>query len=444
MPETRDYTKWRTIVLEMAAEYEKTVNRMNMKMTRIGEKAMQFQVFENEGNSRYPYFVSPIDDNDMPGATLANFSSLGTAEAFVLMLQQEDQTPTITALLEALYSAKPKKSAWPTLRGGGDYLKALFVGDERKLASMGSVKTLGSQSGQEGGFTVPTDFKRGMVEIFNEAAIVRPRAFEVPVDGGEVEIPLLNTEGTAQGESNLLAGFLPQWVEAGEEKPELNPEFALASLVPHELSGAIIVKNATLRDSADTLAIVLQRFGALSLAIQEDQAYLTGNGVGMPIGVLNAPGTITVPRATAGAISAADLPNMLRRLLALSHERAVWVASVTGMDDIGAITGPNPETDGDGHIMLHGRPVYVTERVPAIGQTGDLMLCDFSLYYVSDVDFAVDMSIHPLFASNRTIVRLCAYSDGQPALARPVLPKHSDQGLTVSPFVILGEGQVTT
>ena len=57
-----------------------------------------------------------------------------------------------------------------------------------------------------------------------------------------------------------------------------------------------------------------------------DEAILTGNGVGRPLGVLNSNATISVARTVANRIIYEDLAGMYSRIHPAFFQGAVWVA----------------------------------------------------------------------------------------------------------------------
>jgi len=361
---------------------------------------------------------------------------------------------------------------------GGDFFRAVAQGDEKALKAMGcpfvkydasytipdrpgykhwhtmpggkrvlvegpqSVKVLGDQSGAEGGFFVPGELRRGLLQTMTAASIVRPRALIMPMKSRSLDVPGLNYEGKGgDGETALTGGMVPKWGETGTEKPETEPEFSQIELVAHSLHGVVPVKNAILADSSDTLGVILPALAGISLASVEDAAYIVGTGAGQPLGVANAPATILVPRTEAGSITYADCQAMAGSLIPASHPFAVWVASIacyealTGMKDPSGGLAWHPSGE-QGIPELLTFPVIWTEDLPNLGEPGDLMLCDFTKYWVGlRQDVTVSASPHPLFLSNRTLYRFSLRTDGAPGLSAPIAGKH---GGWYSPFVMLG------
>jgi HK97 family phage major capsid protein len=85
---------------------------------------------------------------------------------------------------------------------------------------------------------------------------------------------------------------------------------------------------------------------------------------------------------------------------------------------------------------LLGRPAYMTEKLPALGSTGDLMLIDPSLYVIGDrMQIEVAASEHVNFLKNQMTWRVVERVDGQPWLDKAITLQ--DASTQVSPFVAL-------
>ena len=85
---------------------------------------------------------------------------------------------------------------------------------------------------------------------------------------------------------------------------------------------------------------------------------------------------------------------------------------------------------------LLGYPVIFTENVPTLGTTGDVLLCDFSQYYVGKrKGITVQSSSHYRFRDDQTCFRVFCRTDGQTANPAPIYL--ADGATQVSPFVEL-------
>jgi HK97 family phage major capsid protein len=85
---------------------------------------------------------------------------------------------------------------------------------------------------------------------------------------------------------------------------------------------------------------------------------------------------------------------------------------------------------------LFGLPVHLTEKTPACGTVGDLMLVDPSLYVIGDrMMLEVAASEHVNFLANQMTWRFVQRVDGRPWLENAITLQ--DASTTVSPFVVL-------
>ena len=82
------------------------------------------------------------------------------------------------------------------------------------------------------------------------------------------------------------------------------------------------------------------------------------------------------------------------------------------------------------------RPLLVTEKLPAVGSTGDLIFCDFQEYLIGlRADYGLERTDALYFQSDKVAFRLIVRVDGQPAWDQPRTLK--DGTTTVSPFIVL-------
>jgi HK97 family phage major capsid protein len=186
-----------------------------------------------------------------------------------------------------------------------------------------------------------------------------------------------------------------------------------------------------------------------------DYKFLNGTGVGMPLGIINAPCTVSVAKETsqvAATIVPQNIAKMISRLSPGSFGKAVWLANptalvqlfqlkmlvtnVAGTENVGGF-GPDWFTTApDGSMSLFGRPLIVTDRCAALGTVGDIVLADLSQYLIAmrqDATLAVDQSIG--FKEGEIWFKLTMRVDGQPMLGSAITPRLG--GSTLSPFVTL-------
>jgi HK97 family phage major capsid protein len=305
---------------------------------------------------------------------------------------------------------------------------------------------LAESSGTTGGYTVPPDFYNQLLAIVAENTFIRPRAFVQPMASATLQFPSLDvTTVQSAGVSPFFGGVQMAWTEEAQTRTETEPLFKMMELKAHELSGYSVSSNVLLADAAFGLEKFLMTLFGQAIAWFEEYAFLQGNGVGKPQGLLTANATIGVSRQTANLVQFQDVANLYSKLLPLSMNRAIWVHSPSVIPQLlqlkdGAnraifISIDQGITKRPSWSLL-GLPTFCTEKVPALGTAGDLMLLDPALYVVGDrMQIEIAASEHVNFLKNQMTWRVVERIDGQPWLDKPVTLQ---DGVTqVSPFVKL-------
>lgn len=177
-----------------------------------------------------------------------------------------------------------------------------------------------------------------------------------------------------------------------------------------------------------------------------DSAFISGNGVSKPIGIINSGCTIKVNRTTANQIAYADLVAMFKRLGGAFKNNSIWLINHDCIEQILKMT----DTPGnliwqvnarggaasDIPTTIFGRPIYWTERVPGLGSEGDVVLCDPRQYGIGmRKEITLAVSPHAHFTQNTTIFRAIVRVDGAGLWDSEITPQNGTT--TVSPFVIL-------
>lgn len=295
--------------------------------------------------------------------------------------------------------------------------------------------------GPSGGFMVPTRFVASIMQVNPQEAIFRPRAQIIPAgDPPDAEVTMPALDQTGATPANVYGGVAMSWIGEGDTKPETGFSLRQISLKPKEIAGHITLTDKLLRNwqAAGTTAETLLRQAVL--AATED-AYLKGNGVGKPLGILNAGATYYVPRTTAGTILTADIDNMVARML-MRGGSPVWLATQSALPKLRQL-----KDEGNNRIWanslvagspptLAGYPVLWHERSPLLGVKGDLVLADLSYYLIKDGSgpFVQMGYINDDFVKNKSRMKIFFNVDGQPWLTAPF---KQESGYEVSPFVAL-------
>lgn len=344
-----------------------------------------------------------------------------------------------------------------SFKGWGEYLEAVWAKtvhgvDDSRLTWFKEDKEEGTEKKSLSGATmasgealIPVQFLPQLQAVQGEDTIVRGSgATVIRMTSRQLTLPVLDQTDTTAGVPHWFGGMKFYWEEEGGEKTETEAKFRRINLVAKKLIGYTNASDELLEDSAISLGDFLS--GPLGfaggIAWMEDYAFLRGVGGGQPRGIVNAPATLHPQRAVAGQINYVDVINMLENFL--PSGRGQWVISHSAMANVIQMTGPagNPSyvwqpsaREGVPGFLL-GFPVRWTEKLPRIGQRGDILLMDPRYYVIGDRQATtIDSTKYHRWVYDETSWRAVHRVDGQPWLSLPIT--YSDGADQVSPFVVL-------
>ncbi len=323
-------------------------------------------------------------------------------------------------------------------RHGVDELNALGVVHVSKTA-------MAESSGILGGYIVPTDYTTLLMETIAEESFVRPRARVIPMASKVTDCPRPYFEAAhSTGVSFAYAGIQFTWGENGSSSvSETEPSFAMNSLIAGSMIGDMFVSNQVMEDLTPEGEYDLMKLFSGAAAWYEEYAYFNGTGTdgSQPIGMINAPCRLTQNRQSPNQVNYVDIQGMVKQILPNSWPKAIWACSPTAFGQILGLTGyvPNANPSGAGIQAagyLASRPVFVTEKLPALGTTGDLLFFDPSLYVIGDRMLAtIAVSTQNKFQNNQSVVRMWRRCTGQPLLSKSVTLQ--DNATVCSSIVVL-------
>lgn len=302
---------------------------------------------------------------------------------------------------------------------------------------------MSESSGTIGGYIVPLEYSTALFESIEENSFIRPRATIIPMTSAEIEVPRPYFEVTeTAGTTPFFAGMYFSW-STGGTIAETEPEFATVSLKSQSLLGQVVVSNQFLMDIGAAGEQKLIKMFGRAAAWYEEWAFINGKGAGnfQPLGILNSGAAILVNRGTPSQVVTADLSGMAAKLIPLCWNRSIWAVSPSTLKYITALSTFFVNDSGiestNGYVgTLMTRPVFVTEKLPVLGKTGDVVLFDPSMYCIGHrSDVMIDASTQVLFRNFQTVFRVWLRSDGVPLLANDVTL--ADGTSTASSIVVL-------
>jgi len=388
-----------------------------------------------------------------------------TSEPEVKAVDHSDKLTEILDLLkgspavkDAGYLSPDSETDRTAAKSFGDFLYAVRVGNRKRLkGAYGSVRTnldedfdatktaLAEDAGATGGYLVPTEYENRLLEAARESSIVRASGATVLTGSGrQLEVPALDIEtAPSAGDSAFLGGVSMAWTEEAGTITETEPAFRMITLTAHKLAGYTLASNEVRADSAQSLDQLLTRLFGDAIAWHEDYAFLRGTGVGQPLGIVVCGALKSVTRSAASAFALADGAKMLASFLPQSWNQGAWYMAPDVIEKmIAQVSDPlSWLTDLRAGLPMTylGKPMYVSEKLPAVNTAGDVLLVDPSYYVIYDrAGVSIAFSEHFKFTNDQGTWRVTKRVDGQPWINSAITLQ--DGTRTVSPFVAVAAG----
>ena len=246
---------------------------------------------------------------------------------------------------------------------------------------------------EKGGYTVPAEFERRLIQALEENNIFRTLAHTIRTSSGTRTIPIASEYGEAA------------WIEEGTAIPESDMTFTVQTLNAFKMGSMVRVSNELLHDSAfDIASYIAQRLGR-RFGNCEENAFINGLGVSndptdhasQPTGILT---SITTPAATtenASTITFDDVYRLFYGLKGPYRQKAKFLCNETVLLQLMLLK------DGNGRYLwkpgleigkpdtILGHEIYTSTYMPAITNVGSadagkkvLLFGDFEYYWVAD------------------------------------------------------------
>ena len=300
-------------------------------------------------------------------------------------------------------SSEYKAAFWKAMRNkpGFEVQNALQVGTD-----------------SEGGYLVPDEFERTLVEALQEENIFRQLAKIITTSSGDRKIPVVASKGSAS------------WVDEEGVIPESDDAFGQVVIGAYKLATMIKISEELLNDSIFNLEQYIAREFARRIGAKEEEAFFVGNGTGKPTGIFNATGgaALGVTAASSTAIAMDELVDLYHSLKAPYRNNAVFVTNDATVKAIRKLK------DGNGQYLwqpsvrlgepdtLLNRPLKTSVYVPEIAAGAKaIAFGDFSYYWIADRQGRSFQRLNELFAATGQVgFKATQRVDGKLILAEAV------------------------
>lgn len=302
-------------------------------------------------------------------------------------MQAATSAPILTA--PAAQTAAPEKTG----TASAEYSKAFWNSiRNRNWVDVRNDLHIGEDS--EGGYLVPDEFERKLIEALEEENIFRQMASVIKTSNGDRKIPIVTSKGEAV------------WMDEEEQYTLSDDAFGQASLSAYKLGTAIKVSEELLNDSVFDLPSYIAREFARRIGAKEEEAFFVGGGVGKPTGIFNATGGAEEGATTAGAnITFDDVMELFYSLRSPYRKKAVWVLNDSTVKALRKLKDNNgnyiwqPSVSAGVPDTILNRPYKTSVYVPEIEAGAKCMAFgDFKYYWIADRTGRTFKRLNELFA----------------------------------------------
>jgi HK97 family phage major capsid protein/HK97 family phage prohead protease len=241
------------------------------------------------------------------------------------------------------------------------------------------VKALVAATDSAGGFLAPEQFGSELIKLLVEHSPIRAFAKVVTIGGSEIRYP------------KRVSGTGATWVGETEDRTASGMVFDQLTLPAHELATYVDVSNQLLEDNAYNLEGELLADFAETFAKTEGAAFVNGDGVGKPKGIMQAAGIASINTGSASTLAVSAITAAFHAIPQIYAQNAVWMMNRTTLalvrsfsDSMGrhllmdSLSSTAPST-------ILGRPVIEMPDMPNVAAGAfPILFGDMSGYRIVD------------------------------------------------------------
>ena len=261
---------------------------------------------------------------------------------------------------------------------GGEAKTGRATDEYRRAFWNGMSLSIGTDS--EGGYLVPDEYERTLVEALNDEVFFRNLATVIKTSSGDRKIPIVTSKGEAA------------WIDEGGQFTESNDSFGQTTIGAHKLATMIKVSDELLNDSVFNIEQYISREFGRRIGAKEEEAFFIGDGAGKPTGIFNATGGAeTGVTAANTTITFDDVMDLYYSLRAPYRNKAVWLLNDSTVKAIRKLKDGNGNyiwqpsvREGEPDRILN-RPYRTSIYVPELAAGKRVMAFgDYSYYWIAE------------------------------------------------------------
>ena len=303
--------------------------------------------------------------------------------------EQELSKPVNSPITGKPYKDEPQGEV-KTGRASDEYKKAMLTALRSNFRQVSNVLQEGVDA--DGGYLVPEEYDHRLIDVLTEENIMRGIATKITTSG-EHKINIAATKPAAA------------WIEEGEALSFGDATFDQKILDAHKLHVAIKITEELLYDNAFGLEnYIITEFGK-ALANAEEDAFLTGDGVGKPTGIFDkTKGGESIGTLTA-ALKSDDILDLIYKLKRPYRKNASFIMNDATLAQIRKLKDNNgqylwqPSYQANEPDKILGYNI----RTSAFAPTDAIAFGDYKYYNIGDRGSRSFKQLNELFAGNGMI-----------------------------------------
>jgi len=319
--------------------------------------------------------------------------------------RKSSHSPVITVTDEPVNMAKYLKGAITKNWNGADR-------EHQEFQKMN--KALAEGIGTTGGFLVPTEQERNLIELVREKTVVRnmPGVVTYNMSSNHMEMPRIDsgTTGSWGGENTAISSTATT--------------FGQISLTLRKCVEKVVIPNELIEDSSPAIVDIINRDLTASVALRCDLAYLEGSGGTQPTGIYKQ--THINSTDLSASASYDDLWNAIYQIRLQNHELNGWICHprmenslrklkdgegrylYDGVTGVGGISNKTP--------TLLGIPVHYTTQIPITSRPSSnetyIIGADWSQLIIGEKNsLRLESSREEQFSTDQTVIRAVYRTD---------------------------------
>ncbi|EOS27169.1 HK97 family phage major capsid protein [Lachnospiraceae bacterium 3-1] len=303
-----------------------------------------------------------------------------------------------------------------TGRASDEYKRAFWNGMRNRISyDVQNALSIGTDS--EGGYLVPDEYEKKLVEALQDEVFFRSLATVIRTSSGDRKIPIVTSKGEAA------------WIDEGGQFPESDDSFGQTSIGAYKLATMIKVSDELLNDSVFNIEQYISKEFGRRIGTKEEEAFFIGDGQGKPVGLFNAAGGAeTGVTAASTSITFDDVMDLYYSLRAPYRNKASWLLNDSTVKALRKLKDSNGNyiwqpsvREGEPDRILN-RPYRTSIYVPELAEGNRVMAFgDYSYYWIADRQGRSFKRLNELYAATGQVGFLaCERVDGKLILSEAV------------------------